>query len=137
MIDIKGLRIVVAEDDDINMFIIMKTLTDNGHTGAEFTDGSQAWEYLCNHPREVDMVILDKMMSQMHGMEVVERMKGHAVLKNTPIIIQSGDAVPEKIKEAIDAGIDRYITKPFEEIQLLELINEVASERGLEINITN
>ena len=131
MTDIQGLRIVVAEDDELNLLIIMKTLQHAGHIGIEFPDGHLAWEYLCAHPTEVDIVILDKMMIQMHGLEVVKRMKEHPTLKNIPIIIQSGDAFPDKIKEALDAGIDRYITKPFEDFQLMEVVNEVAKQHGL------
>ncbi len=131
MTEIKNLRIVVAEDDDLNLFIVMKTLADYGHVGIEFPDGDVTWEYLCENPREVDIVILDKMMLKMHGLEVVRRMKDHAILKNTPIIIQSGDAFPDKIQEALDVGIDKYITKPFEGSELLAVIQEVAEKYGL------
>lgn len=131
MADIRGLRIVVAEDDDLNLFIIMKVLKDAGHIGVEFPDGHLAWNYLKDHPREVDIVILDKMMLQMHGLEVVKNMKDHATLKNIPIIIQSGDAYQDKIDEAFQAGIDRYITKPFENELLLAVVQEVAVEYGL------
>lgn len=128
MADAKGLRIVVAEDDDLNLLILLKTIRDSGNNVVDFTDGNLALDYLYAHPSEVDMVILDKMMLQMHGMEVVRRMKEHDVLKNIPVIIQSGDAFPDKIKEALDAGIDRYITKPFEGSELVEIINELASQ---------
>src|ERR1700743_2874422 len=128
---IKGLRIVVAEDDEFNMFIVMKALKDAGHIGIEFPDGDVAWEYLSHHPSEVDMVILDKMMINMHGLEIVRKMKEHLILKNIPIIIQSGDAYPDKIKEAMDAGIDYYLTKPFDDFKLLEVIQEVAEKHKL------
>lgn len=131
MSDMKGLRIVVAEDDDLNLFIIMKVLKDAGHIGVEFPDGHLAWEYLSAHPHDVDMVVLDKMMVQMHGLEVVRLMKEHEVLKHVPIIIQSGDAYQDKIDEAFAAGIDRYITKPFENELLLEVIQELAFEYNL------
>lgn len=131
MAETHGLHIVVAEDDDLNLLIVTKTLRDAGHTCIEFYDGHLAWAYLCEHPIEVDMVILDKMMIQMHGLEVVRRMKEHPILKSTPIIIQTGDAYPDKIKEAVDAGIDCYITKPFESQDLLEVVNDVATKYNL------
>ena len=131
MTEIKGLRIVVAEDDDLNLLIVMKTLEEGGHIGIEFEDGDTAWQYLREHPIEVDMVILDKMMLRMHGLEVVKLMKEHEILKRIPIIIQTGDAYPDKIKEAVDAGIDCYITKPFEGNDLLEVIQDVAARYKL------
>lgn len=122
----KSLRIVVAEDDEINLFVLMKIIKDSGHIGIDFPDGHLAWDYLKEHPIEVDMVILDKMMTQMQGLEVVRHMKEHLILRNIPIIMQSGDAHPEKVQEAIDIGIDSYITKPFDESRLVEAINEAA-----------
>lgn len=128
MTNIKTLRIVVAEDDEINLFVLMKIIKDSGHIGIEFPDGHLAWDYLQQNPVDVDMVILDKMMVQMQGLEVVRRMKEHLILKNTPIIMQSGDAQPEKVKEAINVGIDSYITKPFDELCLVKAINKIAEE---------
>ena len=71
------------------------------------------------------------MMLKMHGLEVVRKMKEHAILKNIPIIIQSGDAFHDKIQEALDMGVDRYITKPFEDTNFLEVIQEVAEKYNL------
>ncbi len=131
MTDKRKLRIAVAEDDDLNLMILTKILESAGHVSLEFSDGHLILEYLCENPKEVDVVILDKMMVQMHGLEVVRHMKNHVLLKNIPIIIQSGDVFPDKIKEALDAGVDRYITKPFEDFQLLEMIQDLAQQYEL------
>jgi CheY-like chemotaxis protein len=131
MTDIKNLHIVASDDDDLNLFILMRVIKDSGNIGKGFADGDVTWEYLQNHPKEVDMVILDKMMHNMNGIEVINRMKAHPILKNIPIIIQSGDAVPERIKEGIDSGADRYITKPFDPHQLIEMVTELAEKNGL------
>jgi CheY-like chemotaxis protein len=121
----KDLRIIAADDDEITLFILLKNITDGGHSGVGFGEGVLTWEHLEAYPHEVDLVILDKMMAAISGLEIIRRMKGHPVLKNIPVIIQSGDAVSEKIREAMDMGADGYITKPYNQRQLLELIDEV------------
>jgi chemotaxis family two-component system response regulator PixG len=130
MIDIKSLRIVAADDDDLNLFILLKCIQDAGHIATGFPEGNVTWEYLSSHPGEVDLVILDKMMAKMSGIEVIQRMKAHPLLKNIPVILQTGDAVPERIKEGLDAGADRYITKPFSPDQLMEIVQEEVIKYG-------
>jgi len=131
MADVKNLRILVAEDDDLNLFITMKTIESTGNVGMGFPHGTAAWEYLEKNPDSVDMVILDKMMVQLHGLEFVKRMKEHPIFKNIPIIMQSGDAYPDRIKEAVEMGIDCYITKPFKANELLQVIQDIAAKYDL------
>lgn len=128
------LRIVVVEDDEENLYIIKQILARKGHQATCFTDGTTAWDHLVMHPLEVDIVILDKTLVEVHGLEIVNRMKNHAILKDTPVIIESGDIVPVNIKQALDSGIDRYITKPFTDKELLEIINELVSEYRIGIS---
>ncbi len=127
---IRTLNIVGVDDDDLNLFILMKSIKSAGHNGIPFPHGDAAWEYLQANPTSVDMVILDKMMAQLNGLEVIRLMKEHPDLKNIPIIIQSGDAAPERIKEGLDVGADRYITKPFKPAELIDIIREEAGKRG-------
>lgn len=122
----RDLRIIAADDDDINLIILKKILDNAGYKGICFGEGEETWHYLEEHPDEADLVILDKMMHSMSGLEIIKRMKAHPVLKDVPIIMQTGDASPERIKEGLDVGADRYITKPFSPDQLLEIVQEEA-----------
>lgn len=126
MAEIKDLHIIAADDDDINLLILKKIIDGAGCAGKYFPEGDVTWEYLSTHPHEADIVILDKMMDTMSGMEIVRRMKEHPTLKDVPIIMQTGDAAPERIKEGLDIGADRYITKPFSPDQLMEIVMEEA-----------
>tara|TARA_B100001778_G_C18512077_1_gene594702 strand:- start:155 stop:556 length:402 start_codon:yes stop_codon:yes gene_type:complete len=128
---VKGLRIVGADDDVINVEIMVKNLKDGGHTATIFEEGRVTWEHLQAHPDDVDIVLLDKMMVTMTGMEINNEMKKHPILKDVPVIIQSGDAVPERIQEALDQGVDKYVVKPFTTEDLLLAIDEVAQDYGL------
>ena len=124
--NIKDLHIVAVDDDDINLLILKKILDNAGCVGTCFPEGDVTWEYLYNHPNDTDIVILDKMMDTMSGVEIVRRMKEHPILRDIPIIMQTGDASPERIKEGLDIGVDRYITKPFSPAQLMEIVMEEA-----------
>jgi CheY-like chemotaxis protein len=121
----QNLRIIAADDDETTLYILLRHITDGGHIGIGFEEGMPTLNHLEAHPHEVDLVILDKMMTTISGLEIIRRMKEHPILKNIPVIIQSGDAVPERIREAMDMGADGYITKPYSRDQLLALIGRV------------
>ena len=67
------------------------------------------------------------MMTTMSGIEIMEHMQEHPVLKHIPVIIQSGDAAPDRIAAAMAAGAKGYITKPFGQQQLLDMIDQVVA----------
>ena len=117
-------RVVVADDEETNLYILMKNMRDNGYAAKGFDGGLKAWEYLKNNPHSVDLVILDKMMYDLNGLEIIRRMKEHPILKYTPVMIQSGDA---NIEEGINAGADRYLMKPFRSADLLSVVHELMS----------
>jgi CheY-like chemotaxis protein len=129
MSETKGLTIVTADDDDMNLYILLKNIKDGGHTGIGFEEGDVTWDYLEAHPDEVDIVLLDKMMKTLDGLEIIRRMKAHPVLKNVPVILQSGDAVTHKINEALALGADGYLVKPYNSQQLYNLISEVMEKQ--------
>ena len=127
----KNLRVVVADDEEMNLFILMKNMNDNGFNACGFGGGLPVWEYLQENAHQVDVVILDKMMDDMCGIEVVKLMKSHPVLRNIPVMVQSGclDA-----SAAIDAGVDHYITKPYSNQDIIALVGQLAAVKRPEFN---
>lgn len=130
MSNCKKLNIVVADDDDTNLFILSKIISDLGHNVVDFVDGKPTLDYLYTNPTTVNIVFLDKMMLQMHGLEVVQKMQEHEALKKIPVVIQSGDAFPDKIAEAQKAGASRYLIKPFDNDKIAEVIKSLCDEYG-------
>lgn len=119
----QSLKIMTVDDDVINLEILNKNLKDAGFKSISFEDGDLAWEYLMNHPEEVDIVLLDKMMPRMNGMEVLRRMKASEKLKNIPVILQTGDMGVEQTREGLSAGAYYYLEKPFDPSIMVALVN--------------
>jgi two-component system chemotaxis response regulator CheY len=78
----------------------------------EAGNGLEAIERLSLGP--VDLMILDLNMPDMHGMEVVAFMRGHAAFQAIPIIMLTTRGDPESRTAAEAAGVALYVTKPFE-----------------------
>ena len=113
----------LAVDDDRSMRMMLQTqLEDLGHHVITADDGRSAWDVLKNGKQEVDIVVLDREMPGMNGLEVVSMMKNDPALKNIPIIMQTGSDKAEQIREGIDAGVYYYLTKPIDEDVLASVI---------------
>lgn len=130
--------VLVADDDDLNLEILEKNLTREGFSSTLSHDGQEAWDILSANPESFSIVLLDKMMPKMSGMEVLSKMKMHPILRNTPVIIQTGDVGSKEITEGLAAGAYYYLTKPFDPDMMVAVVNSaVKNFQRKETNIRN
>ena len=123
-------RILIVDDEPFNIEILLEYLDDSDYELETAEDGLQAWQRLEADPEAYDVVILDRMMPHMNGMEVLTRIKSHPLLQSVPVILQTALAAKDEILEGIRAGAFYYLTKPFEE-QLLRSVLGIAVEDRL------
>lgn len=72
-----------------------------------------------------DLVLLDVMLPDVDGFEILQRMRQHAALKDVPVIMLTGVATREAVIKGLAGGADGYVTKPFEADALLEAVRTV------------
>lgn len=120
--DQSTLRIVAADDDDMNLEIMLRNLSSAGYETAGFHDGTSLLSYVKEHPKAADVIILDKIMPSMSGVEVLRRLKEDASLHNIPVIIQTGDVGMAQMQESLEAGAYYYLPKPFEPDMMVSLV---------------
>ncbi len=127
-------RFLVADDDDLNLEIISEYLKEisNNFKIETAPDGNIAWQMLNDNAKDYfDIVILDNMMPNLSGIDVLKRMQQHHELKHTPVIMQSARARKEDVVEGIEAGAFYYLTKPFNEEQFNNVIRNCFRNRHL------
>ena len=127
----KKLRVCIADDNDLNLMVLTEALEDHGYHVEAFPEGDVIWEYLQNHPQEVDLVLLDRMMDTIDGVALTKLIRNHPLLKDKPVIMQSGEVEPDKIQIAMDAGINYYLGKPFEPNDVCQAVAQTAKKCGL------
>ncbi len=120
--------VLVVDDEEFNLEILTEQLEDEGYEPVGAINGQQAWELLEKEPQRFDAVLLDRMMPQMNGMEVLERIKAHPVLKTLPVIMQTAKAAKEDILEGLQAGAYYYLTKPFERETMLAIVDTAVAD---------
>src|SRR5205085_2045504 len=115
-------------DDEINLMILNKNVQDAGYALESFTSSEEAWEYLQNNPQDIDIAVIDKMMPQISGLELLQRITASSALKHIPVIIQTGDVGVTQMCEGIENGAYYYLTKPFHPEILTAILHSADAE---------
>lgn len=122
----RALNILAVDDEEVNLELLSLTIQRLGCKPIEAHDGQEAWEYLNAHPEEVDLVILDRMMPKMTGTYLSSRIHQNPDMQHIPIVFQSGKVGANNHVEAVDAGAQFYLTKPFARQDLVDMIRSAA-----------
>jgi class 3 adenylate cyclase len=104
--------LLVVDDIDDNRFTLTRRLAREGYTNlTTAADGREALELLQSKP--FDLVLLDIMMPNMNGYEVLEHMKASAELRHIPVIMISAVDEFDSVIRCIELGAEDYLPKPF------------------------
>ncbi len=129
--------VVAIDDDEINLTILTKCARDAGFTVQAFDSGEAGWEHLRNHASEVDIVLLDKMMPDMSGIELLKKIKLDKQVQHMPVIMQTGDAGISQMREGLENGAYYYLTKPFHPEILTAILHSAAGECAMREQLLN
>jgi CheY-like chemotaxis protein len=122
-------RILVVDDDPTILRLLQVNLEMEGHEVLTAGDGYEALEQLRDGRPEV--VLLDVMMPGLDGWQVCERIRADddAALASTPVVFLSARAQESDLARGTEVGADAYVTKPFDPLALIELVERLATER--------
>lgn len=129
---VRPIRVLAVDDEEMNLEILMKHLTKAKFETTPVPSGEAAWEFLNANPGAVDIVILDKMMPGMSGIDLLKKIKADAKLKNLLVILQTASVGTAEMIEGIQAGAYYYVTKPYA-AELLISITKAAAKDYLEM----
>jgi len=114
LLPFEGVRILVAEDNPINKFLIVKILKGWNVTADVVENGKEALDKLAEN--DYDLILMDTFMPVMNGLEATKLIREDYVKgkKDIPLITFSAAVMENDKKAAIDAGADDVLSKPFE-----------------------
>ena len=122
--------ILVVDDEPVNLQILEKILEREGYRVMKAHDGVEGMELLTRHVREISLILLDRMMPNMDGMEFMRKLKADRRLSHVPVIMQTAAAADRQIAEGISAGVFYYLIKPFSEDVLLSVVTAALKDLG-------
>ena len=109
-------RILVVDDNTANRDVLERRLTREGHQVVSAAGGAAALELVAG--REFDLILLDLIMPEMSGFEVLRRLKAAEHTADIPVIVISALDELDSVVRCIEAGAEDYLTKPFNPILL-------------------
>lgn len=130
--DISGMKVLAAEDNELNREIMQYLLEDAGAEVVTAENGKEALDiFEKSSPGTFDCIIMDVMMPVMDGLEATRRLR---VLKrpdaqSIPVIAVSANAFREDIERSKEAGVNCHISKPVKAGQLFQAMTELAYEK--------
>lgn len=124
-----AIRILVVDDEPINLEIIADCLEDSGYELTMADTAEAAWEELVRAREPFDLLVLDRMLPGMDGLGLVNRIKSDARLEGLPVIMQTAAATPEQVREGLAAGANYYLTKPFEPETLQTIVRAALDDK--------
>ncbi|GGM18869.1 hypothetical protein GCM10011351_00830 [Paraliobacillus quinghaiensis] len=119
-------KILLAEDEEVLRMLIVDTMEDEGYEIDEAVDGKEALEKI--EQADYDLLILDYMMPQVTGLEVIENIRKNPLKKDAKILMLSAKNQQSEQEKILDIGADYFMSKPFSPLALLEKVEEIINE---------
>lgn len=116
-------RILVIEDNEMNLDMLSRRLEKRGHTVLSATDGEQGVAVALHE--QPDLILMDMSLPVKDGWQATREIKASTVTHHIPIIALTAHAVAGDRERSLEAGCDDYETKPVKFTQLIEKINSI------------
>lgn len=122
------ITVLVVDDMPINVELLNTILTDNGYQVITAESGEQALYKM--EKNDIDVVLLDIIMPGIDGFEVARRIRKNVDTALTPIILVTGSQEKKDRIAGIEVGCDDFITKPFDQYELLARVKSLAKVKA-------
>ena len=121
-------KILVVEDNLLNMRLIELLLRDGGYTLLKATDGEEALEVAVSE--QPDLILMDVQLPKLSGLEATRRLRQMPAFSRIPIIAVTAYAMRGDREKFIAAGFDAYLSKPINTSELREMVAEMLEQRS-------
>jgi two-component system alkaline phosphatase synthesis response regulator PhoP len=116
-------KILVVDDEKHIVRLVEVNLQRAGYEVVTAYDGVQALEVVKRE--KPDMIVLDVMMPRMNGFEVLKNLKASPETQEIPVIMLTAKAQDQDIFKGWQSGVDSYLTKPFNPMELLTFVKRI------------
>lgn len=120
----KTILIIEDEPDAAELFAEMMRVS--GFNVLKITSSASAFAMLAD--KQPDLVVLDIMMPDVSGLEVLQYIRSDPTLERTPVVIVSAKSSPSDVKVGLDAGATAYLVKPVGFLELKDAVRRALGE---------
>lgn len=125
-----SIKILIVDDMATMRKLVKKSLTAMGFSVfEEAEDGQKGWAKLNEHP-DVGLVISDWNMPNCTGLDFLKRVRSDTKFRGVPFVLLTAEGEVSQVKEALAAGVDNYVLKPFTLESLKEKLEQTDKKRS-------
>lgn len=124
--DAKPARIIYVEDDTLMADIVKDLLTEAGYLIGVVSHGTLAYETIAF--KRPDLVILDRSLPGMQGIEILQRLRATPDTYLIPVLMLTAKGGEEMVDEGLGAGANAYLVKPFDPDTLVQRVRDVLKD---------
>ena len=121
--------ILIVDDEPVNLDTICAHLANDEFDLVTASDGAQAWNLLESNPARYDVVILDRMMPGLDGMQVLGNIKEHETMEHIPVLMQTARDADQEVVEGLKAGAYYHLTRPYDGDMLKTVVRSAVNNR--------
>lgn len=122
-------RVMACDDDHVIRGLLEVNLEMEGYDVVTACDGQDALDKI--RQQAPDLILLDVMMPNLNGWQVAEALQADEATRQIPIIFLSARAMEADVEKGTSLGAVSYVTKPFDPIDLMELVAQQLRDRGV------
>ncbi len=126
-----GQKILVVEDNELNLKLFCDLLRAHGYEAEPVRDGREAVDRA--RAFGPDLIVMDIQMPYVSGLELIERLKGDAELRRTPIMAVTAYAAKGDEERIREAGAEGYVSKPISVVRFVEAVRALLTAPGAEV----
>jgi two-component system cell cycle response regulator DivK len=119
-------RILIVEDNDLNLKLFRDLLSAHGYETLETKDGLEA--IMLTRQEHPDLILMDIQLPEISGLDVTRRLKADETIANIPIIAVTAFAMKDDEEKILSAGCEAYISKPISIMHFLNTIRRFLGE---------
>lgn len=125
----EGGHLLIVDDNRMNRIKLMRSVEQQGYSADQAENGRQALEMLAEHP--FDLVLLDIVMPEMDGYEVLSHMQRDDTLREVPVVVISAVDELDSVVRCIEMGAEDYLPKSFDPVLLRARIGACLEKKRL------
>ncbi|MDR4494423.1 MAG: response regulator [Nitrospirales bacterium] len=122
-------NILLVDDDPSNRDVLWEILREEPYRLVQAATGQAALDIIQQSTSAFDVIVLDRMMPGMDGLEIMARLKQNEKFRWIPVIMATAAGTPEEICEGMEAGVFFYLIKPFEADTLVRMVRAALDDR--------
>ena len=131
--DFSGKRVLVVDDNEINLEIVRKILYSRNIEVVSAKNGHEAVDLFQRENGRFDLILMDILMPVMDGLEATRRIRAMRDIPGAgqvPIVAMTANAFRENFEESFNAGMDAHLVKPIEPERLIMVMSDVMSRKN-------